>query len=144
MPAALRVLLVVFGGSAVAICASILIVGPTTTAWAFERTFDAVTGWRGQDSPPWPATMDSELRFYAPLFGAYGVVLIRTAGDLAARGRAIPWLAAVLLIGGLGRAVSLASVGAPHPLFLLLMGVELITPAAMAGLWMAARRRLQP
>ena len=32
-----------------------------------ERVFDALSGWRGPASPPWPPTMDNEPRFYATL-----------------------------------------------------------------------------
>jgi hypothetical protein len=73
----LRVLLAGLGVSAVLIALSILTLGAGATAAAGERVFDALSGWRGPDSPPWPPTMDNELRFYAALWGAYGVVLLR-------------------------------------------------------------------
>jgi hypothetical protein len=68
----LRVLLAGLGVSAVLIALSILTLGAGATAAAGERVFDALSGWRGPDSPPWPPTMDNELRFYAALWGAYG------------------------------------------------------------------------
>jgi hypothetical protein len=79
--------------------------------------------------------MDSELRFYAPLFGAYGMLMLWTAQDLFVRNYLIPWLAAVFFLGGLGRVLSYAAVGAPHPLFVVLMAIELLMPPVLVGLW---------
>jgi hypothetical protein len=58
----LRVLLAGLGVSAVLIALSILTLGAGATAAAGERVFDALSGWRGPASPPWPPTMDNELR----------------------------------------------------------------------------------
>src|SRR5271155_5722367 len=106
MVAILRALLTVLGVSAVLICLSIMLFGPTQTAFDFERGYVALTGWRGSFSGRWPATMDSESRFYAPLFGAYGILLLMVARDLSARGNLIPWLAGVFFVGGIGRFIS--------------------------------------
>ena len=62
-----------------------------------------------------------------------------TARDLVARLSLVPWLAGVFFVGGVGRALSYAAVGAPHPFFLLLMALELTTPLLLAGLWLGAR-----
>ena len=102
----LRVLLAGLGGSAVLIALSILTLGAGATAAAGERVFDALSGWRGPASPPWPPTMDNELRFYAALWGAYGVMLLLTARDYAGWAVRVPWLAAVFFVGGAGRAFS--------------------------------------
>ena len=53
--------------SAVLIALSILGLGAGGTAAVGERVFDALSGGRGPDSPPWPPTMDNEPRFYATL-----------------------------------------------------------------------------
>jgi hypothetical protein len=140
MVTALRALLLVLGVSALLICLSILVLGPTATAQGFETGFTALTGWRGRLSPKWPPTIDSELRFYAPLFGAYGVLALLAAQDLARRDSWLPWLAAVFFIGGLGRAISFGAVGPPHPLFVVLMGLELALPPILIALWLGARR----
>jgi hypothetical protein len=134
MAGTLRGLLIVLGVSAIAICLSIVGAGPTETAWAFEGAFDAALGRHDPLSTRWPPTMDSELRFYAPLFGAYGVLVLSVARDMAGRRHLIPWIALVFFLGGMGRAVSWAVVGAPHPLFLALMAVELILPGVLIGL----------
>ena len=63
----LRVLLAGLGVSAVLIALSILGLGAGVTAALGERVFDALSGGRGPDSPPWPPTMDNEPRFYATL-----------------------------------------------------------------------------
>jgi hypothetical protein len=134
----LRVLLGGLGVSAVLIALSILTLGAGATAAAGERVFDALSGWRGPDSPPWPPTMDNELRFYAALWGAYGVVLMLAARDYAGWAVRVPWLAAVFFVGGAGRAFSWLMIGAPHPFFLLIMTIELVLPPLLVLLWWRA------
>ena len=136
---ALRICLALLGLSAIAIALSILALGAEATASMAEGVFDAVSGWRGPPSGRWPATMDSELRFYAALWGAYGIVLLRAAWALPRTLPQAPWLAAVFFVGGMGRVLSRVSVGAPHPVFTLLMVIELLLPVLMVLLWMGAR-----
>jgi hypothetical protein len=136
---ALRLCLLILGASAIAIAASILVTGAEATAALAEGVFDTVSGWRGGLSEHWPPTMDSELRFYAALWGAYGVVLIRAAIGLPGTLPQAPWLAAVFFAGGVGRLISRVSFGAPHPVFTLLMIIELALPVLMALLWFGAR-----
>jgi len=81
---ALRILNAILGLAAVAICLSIVVYGPANTANFSETLFDTLTGSSYPLTGPWPATMDSELRFYAPFWGAYGLVLISVARDLRA------------------------------------------------------------
>jgi len=45
----------------------------------------------------------------------------------------------LLFIGGLGRALSYAEVGPPHPLFVALMATELLTPPVIFLLWRFSR-----
>jgi hypothetical protein len=140
MRTTLRILLAILGVAAVLIALCILVTGAAPTARLGEEAFDALTGWRGPPSPPWPPTMDNELRFYAALWGAYGLLLLVVARDLGARLSWVPWLAAVFFAGGVGRALSWASVGPPHPFFLALMATELTLPLVLIGLWLAVRR----
>ncbi len=140
MRLALRVLLGVLGASAVLICGMIMALGPARTALAFEGVYGVLTGYAGPPSPDWPPTMDSELRFYAPFWGAYGLLLLFVAHDLAARGRWVPWLAGLFFLAGAGRVISLMSVGAPHPFFQALTGVELLLPPVLVALWVLQRR----
>lgn len=142
MLSVLRVLLTILGVAAIAICLSIVTVGPGDTAQMSELMFDALTGRDGPLTGRWPATMDSELRFYAPFWGAYGVVLIAVARDLVRLGRWVPWLALLFFAGGLGRAISWATNGAPHPFFLFLMILELLLPPVLIVLWRFGRKTI--
>jgi hypothetical protein len=134
----LRACLLVVGVSAVLIALSILILGAGATAATAERLFSIVFH-RTYSSELWPPTMDSELRFYAALWGAYGVVVLRTAIKLPNKLQEAPWLISVFFAGGIGRALSLLEVGKPHPFFILLMWIELLLPMLVIALWFGAR-----
>ena len=136
---ALRICLAILGVSAIAIALSIMILGAGATASLAESAFDAVSGWHGPPSGRWPATMDSELRFYAALWGAYGIIVLRAASGLPRTLPWAPWIAAVFFAGGLGRVLSRVRVGPPHPFFTLLMTLELTLPLSIAGLWLGGR-----
>jgi len=135
----LRGLLATLGLSALLISTAIMLAGPSATSLAFEHLYAVATGWRGPLTPAWPPTMDSELRFYAPLFAAFGVVALMVARNPRGRLGLTPWLAGVFFAGGLGRALSWSAVGAPHPLFLVLMTIELVTPPVLVALWWTQR-----
>ena len=140
MLATLRALLIALGASAMLIAFMDIHLGAQSTAAIFEGLYGAATGWRGH-AEPWPPTMDSELRFYAAMWGAYGVALIWTARELPARLGLVPWQAGVFFVGGFGRALSQLTVGPPHPFFTLLMWTELALPPVLIALWLGARRR---
>src|SRR5205085_3179611 len=106
MTSALRLLLVLLGAAAVLICLSIMLTGAEATAWTAERLFNMLTASQAPLSEAWPPTMDSELRFYAALWGAYGVACLAVARDFADQRRFVPWLAGVFLLGGVGRVLS--------------------------------------
>jgi hypothetical protein len=61
----------------------------------------------------------------------YGALAIRTARRLPADLAAARILLAIVFAGGVGRALSLFAVGAPHPLFSVLMWIELFLPPAL-------------
>ena len=136
----LRLVLAALGVSAILIAASILLLGAEATGGMAEGAFSAMTGLGGHVREPWPPTIDSELRFYAALWGAYGIVLVWISSSLERRLELVPWLAAVFFVGGLGRALSLAFIGPPHPFFMFLMAIELGLPPLILVLWLAARR----
>ena len=92
MTLGLRLILSLLGIAAILISFSILGLGAGATAQAFETVFDRVTGYTGPHSGPWSPTADSELRFYAALWGAYGLALIMTARRLRAYLDRVPWL----------------------------------------------------
>src|SRR6202162_6582541 len=89
--------LVMFGVIAIGISLAHLAVGP-----------EAIIG--GSTVNP---TSNGEDRFYAGLFGCYGVALLRCARDVERKQVYVNVLAAVLLVGGIGRLVALVGVGAP-------------------------------
>ncbi len=62
------------------------------------------------------------------VFAGYGGAWIRAARQAPVPAREVRWLAAVLLLGGLGRVLSLAVDGRPHGFQLLLMAIELGLP----------------
>jgi len=78
--------------------------------------------------------VDSELRFYAVLWAAYGLVLIRVSKLLPQRILLAQALLGVFFVGGLGRVVSSVTLGPPHPLFQVLMWIELAVPLILAPL----------
>jgi hypothetical protein len=141
MLATLRGLLATLGVAAVLICLSILVIGAQATAWSAERAYGVLTHWRGPAGEPWPATTDSELRFYAPFWGAFGLMALEVARRPLQRLAWTPWLAAVFFAGGLGRLISLVAVGTPHPFFVLLMAIELLLPPVLVILWLVVRSR---
>ena len=137
----LRILLAALGLAAVSICLSVVALGPSATADFTEAGFNSVTRTNHPLTGAWPATMDGELRFYAPFWGVYGLALLAAARDPIRRLSWVPWLSALFFAGGVGRGVSLLTVGPPHPVFTLLMAIELLLPMVFLALWRAARGR---
>ena len=117
--------LVLFGVIAIGISLAHLAVGP-----------EAIIG--GSAVNP---TSDGEDRFYAGLFGCYGVALLWCARGVERKQVYVNVLAAVLLVGGIGRLVALIVVGPPDPFFVAMLVLELVLPPLMV---LAARRVAQP
>ena len=136
----LRLLTGGLGVAGVLIGVAIMVAGAGAVGGTAESVFNAISG-SSDVSPPWPATMDSELRFYAALFVGFGVLCLRAARNPAQHGKDIPWLMLVFFAGGVGRALSWISVGTPHPFFLTLMAVELVLPPIIVLLWRLASIR---
>jgi len=83
------------------------------------------------------ATVDSRERFYGAIFFGYGLAWVWAARQVPVPARVVRWLAGILLLGGVGRLVSLAVYGAPHGFQLVLTAIELLLPPVlwlMAGL----------
>jgi hypothetical protein len=135
----LRYALWALGLAAVAIGLSIFLLGSEPTARAFVNVLRVVMPVAEDVRGLAEADADSELRFYAVFWIAYGIILIGTARNLLATLWRVPWLAGLFFAGGVGRVLSYLAIGAPHPLFVTLMVVELVSPAAVIGLWVLAR-----
>ncbi|MFD7125560.1 MULTISPECIES: DUF4345 domain-containing protein [Streptomyces] len=74
------------------------------------------------------ATLDSLGRFFGAIFVGYGLVWLWAARQAPVPARVIRWLAAVFLLGGIGRILSLAAHGWPHPFQVALAVIELVFP----------------
>jgi hypothetical protein len=83
-------------------------------------------------SVPVNATMDSEDRFYATLFAAYGFALLWCIKDIERKSRVVYFLAVTFFVGGLARLVSVAAVGWPNTFFISMTSLELLIPIFMA------------
>lgn len=83
-------------------------------------------------SVPVNPTIDSEDRFYAMLFAAYGVVLLWCIKDIERKSMVVYFLAVTFFVGGLARLVSMAVVGLPNAFFIAMTALELIIPFLMA------------
>lgn len=85
-------------------------------------------------SIPVNATMDSEDRFYATLFLAYGVALLWCIPGIERKSRVIYFLMATFFVGGLARLVSMAMVGLPGDFFIAMTVIELVLPLVLSAM----------
>jgi hypothetical protein len=74
------------------------------------------------------ATIDSDMRFYALLFAAYGLTFVWCAADITARARIANGLGAIFFAGGLARLLAWALTGQPNWFYVAMIPVELIIP----------------
>ena len=112
MQAALKVLIFIFGAVCIAIALVHVAIGPS-----------AIPG-----SVPVNATMDSEDRFYATLFGGFGAALIWCSRDLVGRAGVFYALLLVFFLGAVARGVSAYQVGLPNSFFQLMWALEALLP----------------
>jgi hypothetical protein len=89
---------------------------------------------------PLDPTMDSEDRFYATQFLAYGVVVLTCVRGVEQKTRIVQYLALALFVGGLARLISMAAVGPPNAFFLAMTALELGMPVVM----ILVQRRVSP
>ena len=115
MKRSFQAFLAVFGVTAILIASSHIVLGPS-----------AIPG-----SVPVNSTMDSEDRFYATLFAAYGMALIWCAVEVERKSLFVYFLAATFFAGGLARLLSLVAVGPPNAFFFTMMILELVIPVFM-------------
>ncbi|MGH4033075.1 DUF4345 domain-containing protein [Actinomycetota bacterium Odt1-20B] len=74
------------------------------------------------------ATVDSRERFYNAIFLGYGLAWIWVVRQTPIRAQLVRGLAAIMLIGGLGRLLSAAVHGWPHWFQIPLTVIELVLP----------------
>jgi hypothetical protein len=79
------------------------------------------------------AGMESELRYYAGFYVAYGVAALRTAPRADRDPVAVRALAGALFLSGLARAGAWRAAGAPHPVQRALLALELGIPPLLVA-----------
>lgn len=75
--------------------------------------------------------VDSEIRTLSPFLIAYGVLVFLTAKHLRTHIYYVPHLLLLFVAAGLGRVISHLTVGTAHPLFYVLLGVEVGIPVLL-------------
>jgi hypothetical protein len=75
------------------------------------------------------ATVDSRERFYSACFAGYGFAWMRAARKTPIRAADVRLLAGVMLLGGIGRVISLVRNGRPHWFQEVLTAIEFVVPA---------------
>jgi hypothetical protein len=80
------------------------------------------------------ATVDSRERFYSAFFAGYGVAWLRAARKSPIRATDVRLLAGLMLLGGVGRLISLIHNGRPHWFQEVLMATEFLVPAVFFGI----------
>lgn len=81
-------------------------------------------------------SVESELRFYAAFYVAYGIVALRVAPRADRDILAVRALAGALFLAGLARACGWLAVGKPHGLQRGLLAIELAAPPLIIA-WQA-------
>jgi hypothetical protein len=77
------------------------------------------------------ASVESELRFYAAFYVAYGLAALRLAPRADRDSAAVRALAGTVFLAGLARASGWLAVGKPHPVQRGLLVIELAAPPAI-------------
>ncbi len=135
----LQFLLVALGLAAILIGAMLYLLGQQFN-YVSEVFFETLRGQTPSSAQPViDPTVDSELRFYAVFWLSYGVLLVWVARAILQRLRLVPILAAIFFTAGVGRLLSLLTIGAPHPLFMVLMMIELTYPLIIGFLYFRLR-----
>lgn len=80
---------------------------------------------------PVSANVDSEYRFYAAWYHVLGLLMLRAARQPESASTIIRAGGAGFLLAASGRALSARSLGPPHPLQRVLMGIEFAIPAVI-------------
>lgn len=130
----LRIAFSLLGLAALVIGGMIFAIGPDATGKIFAAVLRVALPGTPQLAGLVGADVDSEMRFYAVLWMAFGGVALWVARDLPKRMNLLRLMLGIFWLGGLGRVVSYFAVGAPHPLFLVLMWIEIALPLVLIAL----------
>ncbi len=130
MTQVLRITFALLGLSALTIGTMIFLQGPQAFVVLLHVAIPSTPPVEGLGG----VNIDNEMRFYATLWIAYGAIAIQVARALPARMSWMRGMLAVFMLGGVGRALSWAAFGAPHPLFTVLMWIELLLPPVLIAL----------
>ncbi len=80
------------------------------------------------------ATVDSRERFYSAFFAGYGFAWLRAVRKSPIRASDVRLLAGLMLLGAVGRLISLVHNGRPHWLQEVLTAIEIVVPALLFGI----------
>lgn len=130
----LRIAFSLLGVAALVVGGMIFAIGPDATGKIFAAVLRVALPGTPQLAGLVGADVDSEMRFYAVLWMAFGGVALWVARDLPKRMNLLRLMLGIFWLGGLGRVVSYFAVGAPHPLFLVLMWIEIALPLVLIAL----------
>lgn len=143
MIALTRFLLVALGASAIVIGLLLFFAGPDQTATLFSWLVQFVTGSAAYSGGLAHPNVDSEMRFFSVFWMAYGAGLLWLSPRLLTHQRWVFAAIALFFTGGLGRLLSFMTYGAPDPLFVVLLVIEIGGPVFVtATYWMGLRARL--
>jgi len=109
--------------------ALVTLIGVTAT---LTGLFVVLLGSSGQvDGAQAVASVESELRFFAVFWIAYGAVALWVAPRVEREVHIVRALAFFLFLGGVARGIAWIADGRPHPLFVGLLVLELLIPVAL-------------
>jgi hypothetical protein len=80
-------------------------------------------------------TVDNELRFFSVFWLAYGAFCFWVARNIQTQYKFIPFIALTFFIGGLGRLISMLSVGPPASILIPAMILEFVIPLFIYGIY---------
>ncbi|MFD6156586.1 DUF4345 domain-containing protein [Nocardia sp. NPDC060256] len=86
-------------------------------------------------------TADSQTRFFGAIFLGYGVAWIWAGRQSPIPSTVIRWLAAIFLLGAVGRFISVAVYGWPHWFQIVLTAIEVVLPPIYFWLATADEKR---
>ena len=91
--------------------------------------FVVLTGSSGQvDGTQAAPSVESELRFFAAFWVAYGAAALYVAPRAVREIHAVRALAAFLFLGGVARGIAWIADGRPQALYIVLLALELLLP----------------